>query len=100
MFVKATMRELKCRGFSDAAIGRLTKTDEVAVRRRRAHELCVTPFVKQIDTLAAEFPAKTNYLYMTYHGSEHDIPSDPGTLLLSTLFSLFSLSISFLFANC
>ena len=32
--------------------------------------------VKQIDTLAAEFPAKTNYLYITYHGSEHDIKFD------------------------
>lgn len=35
--------------------------------------LNVTPFVKQIDTLAAEFPAETNYLYLTYSGSEHDI---------------------------
>lgn len=32
----------------------------------------VVPSVKQIDTLAAEYPAKTNYLYMTYHGSEDD----------------------------
>lgn len=32
----------------------------------------VTPSVKQIDTLAAEYPAQTNYLYMTYHGSEDD----------------------------
>jgi hypothetical protein len=78
-YFQLTMKELKCRGFSDAAIARLTKTDEIAVRRRRAHELCVTPFVKQIDTLAAEFPAKTNYLYMTYNASEHDTISDPGT---------------------
>lgn len=32
----------------------------------------VVPLVKQIDTLAAEYPAKTNYLYMTYHGAEDD----------------------------
>lgn len=32
----------------------------------------MTPSVKQIDTLAAEYPAQTNYLYMTYHGSEDD----------------------------
>jgi len=35
--------------------------------------LGLTPFVKQIDTLAAEFPAQTNYLYLTYHGDFHDI---------------------------
>jgi carbamoyl-phosphate synthase large subunit len=33
----------------------------------------IKPFVKQIDTLAAEYPAVTNYLYLTYHGSEHDV---------------------------
>ena len=40
--------------------------------RRRRTQLNVLPFCKQIDTLAAEFPAQTNYLYMTYNGSEHD----------------------------
>ena len=33
----------------------------------------ISPFVKQIDTLAAEFPAETNYLYLTYSGLEHDV---------------------------
>jgi carbamoyl-phosphate synthase large subunit len=33
----------------------------------------IVPYVKQIDTLAAEYPAVTNYLYLTYHGSEHDV---------------------------
>ena len=70
------MRLLKMKGFSDAALARMTRTDEVAVRRRRVHDLGVTPFVKQIDTLAAEFPAKTNYLYMTYSGTEHDLNVD------------------------
>lgn len=41
----------------------------------------VTPSVKQIDTLAAEYPAKTNYLYMTYHGSEDDGECGVTTLL-------------------
>ena len=36
----------------------------------------VTPFVKQIDTMAAEFPAATNYLYTTYNGDEHDVIFD------------------------
>lgn len=35
--------------------------------------LGITPVVKQIDTLAAEYPAMTNYLYLTYNGSENDI---------------------------
>ena len=34
----------------------------------------ILPCVKQIDTLAAEFPAQTNYLYMTYSGNEDDVP--------------------------
>jgi hypothetical protein len=33
----------------------------------------IFPFVKQIDTVAAEWPAKTNYLYLTYNGNEHDV---------------------------
>lgn len=33
----------------------------------------IVPYVKQIDTLAAEYPAKTNYLYLTYHGEEDDL---------------------------
>ena len=41
--------------------------------RERRKNLGVTPFVKQIDTLAAEFPAQTNYLYVTYSGNEDDI---------------------------
>ena len=41
--------------------------------RRRRQAAGVRPFVKQVDTLAAEFPASTNYLYMTYAGNEDDI---------------------------
>jgi len=40
--------------------------------RTARNNLGVVPSVKQIDTLAAEYPAQTNYLYMTYHGSEDD----------------------------
>jgi carbamoyl-phosphate synthase large subunit len=42
------------------------------VRRHRKSK-GVIPYVKQIDTLAAEYPAMTNYLYLTYSGSEHDV---------------------------
>jgi hypothetical protein len=53
-------------------IGRLTKRDELEVRRVR-QKLNIIPYVKQIDTLSAEFPCETNYLYMTYNGSAHDL---------------------------
>jgi carbamoyl-phosphate synthase large subunit len=46
---------------------------ELRVRKRR-QELLITPYVKQIDTLAAEFPAYTNYLYVTYDAAAHDLP--------------------------
>ncbi|GAI94578.1 unnamed protein product, partial [marine sediment metagenome] len=46
--------------------------DLIKVREyRKARK--ILPYVKQIDTLAAEYPALTNYLYLTYSGSEHDI---------------------------
>jgi len=66
------MRESKQNGFSDLQIAVLTGSDEASVRQIRK-ELNVLPVVKQIDTLAAEFPAQTNYLYITYHGEENDI---------------------------
>ncbi|MBI4655716.1 MAG: carbamoyl-phosphate synthase (glutamine-hydrolyzing) large subunit [Elusimicrobia bacterium] len=72
--------EAKKAGFSDFQIARLalkSGPDEISedllevrgARKKRG----IIPFVKQIDTLAAEYPAKTNYLYLTYHGSSHDI---------------------------
>ena len=60
----------------------LTQYPQVVVRRRRL-QLGVRPCVKQIDTLGAEFPAQTNYLYMTYHGSEDDLgPDADGVMVL------------------
>lgn len=44
----------------------------MAIRKNRLSR-GIRPYVKQIDTLAAEFPAKTNYLYLTYHGIEDDV---------------------------
>ncbi len=63
---------LKKSGFSDAQIAELTKSAEMDVRKYRI-KLGIKPFVKQIDTLAAEYPAQTNYLYMTYHADMDDI---------------------------
>lgn len=55
----------KTLGFSDRQIGKLAKITEISVRKLR-ERLDVRPCVKQIDTVAAEFPAKTNFLYLTY----------------------------------
>jgi len=71
----AGLRALKVAGFSDRQIARYCNSSELVVRRRR-QQIGLIPYAKQIDTLAAEFPAQTNYLYMTYNGSEHDISSN------------------------
>ena len=66
------MREAKRLGFSDAQIAAIKNKKESEIRAMRKR-MDVVPVVKQIDTLAGEFPAQTNYLYMTYHGSENDV---------------------------
>ena len=66
------LKEAKQKGFSDKQIGIITKSDEISIRKKRKKE-GILPFVKQIDTLAAEYPAKTNYLYLTYNGCKDDI---------------------------
>ena len=88
------LREAKRKGFSDFQIARavvkdekikdLAETESLIVRNRRK-QLGIVPVVKQIDTLAGEFPAQTNYLYLTYSGIAHDLkfthtPSHPNTL--------------------
>lgn len=50
----------------------LISSTELAVRKLR-HDWKILPMVKQIDTVAAEWPAHTNYLYLTYNGTESDI---------------------------
>jgi len=67
-----TVREAKRIGFSDEQIAFCQKTDESAIRKFRKNANII-PAVKQIDTLAAEWPAKTNYLYLTYGGDEDDV---------------------------
>lgn len=67
-----TVKEAKRLGFSDEQIAVCLKTDEMAIRKFRK-SANVIPAIKQIDTLAAEWPAKTNYLYLTYGGDEDDI---------------------------
>ena len=67
-----TVREAKRIGFSDEQIAVCQKTNESAIRKFRKNANII-PSIKQIDTLAAEWPAKTNYLYLTYGGDEDDI---------------------------
>lgn len=74
------LREAKKQGFSDFQIARaclkqnMTDTEAAIIEvRNRRKSLGIVPVVKQIDTLAAEYPAQTNYLYLTYHGIENDV---------------------------
>uniref|UniRef100_A0A3Q3FQX8 Multifunctional protein CAD n=1 Tax=Labrus bergylta TaxID=56723 RepID=A0A3Q3FQX8_9LABR len=67
------MRKAKQLGFSDKQIALAVQSTELVVRKLR-HDWSILPVMKQIDTVAAEWPAFTNYLYLTYHGTEDDLP--------------------------
>ncbi|MDE5657372.1 MAG: carbamoyl-phosphate synthase (glutamine-hydrolyzing) large subunit, partial [Muribaculaceae bacterium] len=76
----ALLRQAKQQGFSDFQVARsvlkerMTNAEEANLQVRALRKkLGIVPVVKQIDTLAAEYPAKTNYLYLTYNGSENDV---------------------------
>ncbi len=78
----ALLRRAKELGLSDRAIGRAARVDEEEVRRRRLAE-GVRPRVRMIDTLAGEWPARTNYLYLTYRADADDVrPMPPGSVLV------------------
>lgn len=78
---KELLREAKVYGFTDfqiaRAVGLETELNSMAkaglVVRNLRKSYGILPYVKQIDTLAAEYPAQTNYLYLTYAGVAHDI---------------------------
>jgi carbamoyl-phosphate synthase large subunit len=72
------MKEAKEAGLSDKQIAKRCNSKEDQVRLVRK-AMGVIPCVKQIDTLAAEFPAMTNYLYTTYGGTEDDVEFTPGS---------------------
>ncbi len=75
------LQTAKQAGFSDLQIAGLTGLDVSRVRERR--ELSgIVPCVKQIDTLAAEYPARSNYLYLTYNGEEDDIRNTGGNSVI------------------
>jgi carbamoyl-phosphate synthase large subunit len=66
------LAETKSAGFSDMQIAKLAGLDERTVKELRLRR-GIVPCIKQIDTLAAEYPARTNYLYLTYGGKEDDV---------------------------
>ncbi|MDY4615968.1 MAG: carbamoyl-phosphate synthase (glutamine-hydrolyzing) large subunit, partial [Bacteroidaceae bacterium] len=74
------LRRSKVYGFTDFQVARALNMEQemdiedalLAVRAKRK-QMGIVPYVKQIDTLAAEYPAQTNYLYLTYSGVAHDI---------------------------
>lgn len=71
-------------GFSDKQIANCVGASEDEVRARRKG-FGIKPFVKKIDTLAAEFPADTNYLYTTYNATSHDVTfNDHGIIVLGS----------------
>jgi carbamoyl-phosphate synthase (ammonia) len=72
-FSAEKMLEAKQLGFADIQLARRLGCTEAEVRAQRKGD-GIVPVVKQVDTLAAEFPASTNYLYTTYHGTEDDVP--------------------------
>merc|ERR1712003_573885 len=83
-FDHAMMLEAKKNGYSDRQIAECTKSTEDDVRAKR-QSFGIVPMTKQIDTLAAEYPADTNSLYTTYHGMEDDVESaDGGVMVLGS----------------
>ncbi|PSN61967.1 aspartate carbamoyltransferase [Corynespora cassiicola Philippines] len=78
------MKRAKQLGYSDRQLAKFWASNELAVRRARV-DAGIFPVVKQIDTVAAEFPAVTNYLYLTYNGTESDINfNDRGIMVLGS----------------
>ncbi|KAL9003430.1 MAG: hypothetical protein Q9188_003699 [Gyalolechia gomerana] len=81
---KELVSKAKKMGFSDKQIAQCVGSTEDEVRARRKG-FGIRPFVKKIDTLAAEFPADTNYLYTTYNATSHDVTfDDHGTIILGS----------------
>ena len=72
----------KMKGFSDFQLARFINKDNQGLHdqmlkiREYRKSIGIVPFIKQIDTLSAEYPASTNYLYVTYNASESDIEPD------------------------
>ncbi len=79
------LRRAKQAGFSDEQIALLCGVEESEVRNWRLNDGLV-PFIRQIDTMAGEYPAQTNYLYLSYNGTEDDVSpfEQEGVLILGS----------------
>ncbi len=79
------LRRAKRAGFSDEQIALLCNVEESEVRNWRLTDGLV-PFIRQIDTMAGEYPAQTNYLYLSYNGTEDDVTpfEQAGVLILGS----------------
>jgi carbamoyl-phosphate synthase/aspartate carbamoyltransferase len=82
------LRQAKQLGFCDRQLAIYLGSNELAVRRMRV-EAGIVPVVKQIDTVAAEFPCFTNYLYLTYNGSESDVTFNDHGVSYASLLGVF-----------
>ncbi len=91
---EAELIEAKRLGFSDGQIAKATGIEEDDVRRIR-RKLGVMPSIKQIDTVAGEQPASTNYLYLTYNGDEDDVKPSGGLLILGAGVFRIGVSVEF-----
>ncbi|KAK4287821.1 hypothetical protein Pmani_039126 [Petrolisthes manimaculis] len=75
------LKRAKRMGFSDKQIAKAVRCTELAVRAlRETHG--VLPWVRQIDTVSGEWPASTNYLYLTYNAESHDVKFTPGATMV------------------
>ena len=81
---KEILLKVKQLGFSDKQIAMHVNSTELEIRMIRTN-FDIIPFIKKIDTVAAEWPCCTNYLYLTYNGSEHDLRTnvnDPSSVMV------------------
>ena len=82
---KELLRTAKQAGFSDWQIAQITGAREADIRSQR-YAAGVRPYVRQIDTLGAEYPARTNYLYLSYNsdGDDVDLKTDQAVIILGS----------------
>ena len=79
---KDAILEFKINGFSDLQIAQAKNLNEEKIRNFRFKHN-IRPSVKQIDTLAGEYPAQTNYLYLSYSGDEDDLKTEKGKTIIT-----------------
>lgn len=70
-------------GFSDKFIAQCVVSSELVIRKQRIDQ-DIRPYVKKVDTVSAEWPASTNYLYLTYNATESDIHDFGGVMVLGS----------------